>query len=788
MRLPATATPGMDAHPNQQKRPVLQPRRYGGGTLRRAAEYGLGLLEANEELQMQVATLKIQLETETEELSVERDMWQRRSDHALQEVAQWKRKFARVEEEKTDLAEEFEQFVDRCECRAPDTTTADAATSIPASVTSSGRRRQKRSNEAELTSLRQWKEVAEQQQQEALECEVLAAQSEVSYRKKMEEERAATQRAMNELKREKDQLRKAAHKHEEEMRALKKQLRIAEETRDDAQLHSNELSEEILSSESRCKRLQRELELLEHVSYFSQAIVDRDDEESDEDDEVVVEESNLETLVVSEKPEVKNIAANVDGSENDTETPAMPSPLRIKRRRSFLVATATPYSPFPTTTVSEDGTRVQASESEMETHKKLHHYFHLTALSIIHENNLLERCFNSSSRLTIDMWYREIIAKEVPFLTWHSWLINRISEVAASVQDDDEVPQPPTSTSKASSFSGAFHGFSMRKTSACSDATPPKNMLPSPPTVSSSPVSSPVARVPFTVARAFFRLLRKNTHAGSGSTSVGGSPAVTGTAHPNGSIHNAKYSDDELGILPLGCCRENGTMISRAKFLSTETLGHASTIDDDAFLVEVLEILNRFDPESPLPAIVDGESRSGEGDLLRAVIQDQEDNQHSTSTTPRVTIQGQDEESSARYTDNPNEHGPAVASSTEKQTRGNRRGRMYMREKLIQLRSVVQKMESYLETLRSPRLGGFAGIRAELSTMDEYKSSEINVHASEAKVWRTIAMDQFHARRMAEQQNAQLREALATQVRLSKQLKTLLESQQPHQDTLGGGS
>ncbi|KAG6574595.1 26S proteasome non-ATPase regulatory subunit 10 [Phytophthora cinnamomi] len=575
MRLPATATPGMDAHPNQQKRQSSSPEdteeelyvgedglisvspmddksrldklklllEHREQELRQAAEYGLGLLEANEELQMQVATLKIQLETETEELSVERDMWQRRSDHALQEVAQWKRKFARVEEEKTDLAEEFEQFVDRCECRAPDTTTADAATSIPASVTSSGRRYShhldtiaqlqtelqelqatERSNEAELTSLRQWKEVAEQQQQEALECEVLAAQSEVSYRKKMEEERAATQRAMNELKREKDQLRKAAHKHEEEMRALKKQLRIAEETRDDAQLHSNELSEEILSSESRCKRLQRELELLEHVSYFSQAIVDRDDEESDEDDEVVVEESNLETLVVSEKPEVKNIAANVDGSENDTETPAMPSPLRIKRRRSFLVATATPYSPFPTTTVSEDGTRVQASESEMETHKKLHHYFHLTALSIIHENNLLERCFNSSSRLTIDMWYREIIAKEVPFLTWHSWLINRISEVAASVQDDDEVPQPPTSTSKASSFSGAFHGFSMRKTSACSDATPPKNMLPSPPTVSSSPVSSPVARVPFTVARAFFRLLRKNTHAGSGSTSVGGSP------------------------------------------------------------------------------------------------------------------------------------------------------------------------------------------------------------------------------------------------------------------------
>lgn len=508
---------------------------YYSQELRQAAEYGLGLLEANEELQMQVATLKIQLETETEELSVDRDTWQRRTEHAQQETAQWKRKFARVEEENTDLAEEFEQFVDRCECRELDTGAATAAT-----ITSSERRYShhldtiaqlqtelqelqsaERSNEAELTSLRQWKEVAELQQQEALECEVLAAQSEVSYGKKMEQERAATQRAMGKLKNEKDLLRKAAQQREEEMRALKKQLRIAEEVRDDAQVHSHELSEQLLSSGSRCKRLQRELELLEHVSYFSQAIVDRDDEESDEDDEIV-EEKDLQTVAVSDL-QVKNV--DTKSAANDTENMAMPSLLRIKRRRSFLVETATPYSPFPTITVAEDGTRVQVSESELMTHKKLHHYFHLTALSIIHENNLHERCFNSSSRLTIDMWYREIIVKEVPFLMWHSWLINRISEVAASVQDEDYVPQPPTSSSKDSSFGKAFHGFSLRKFSGSGDTESAKNSLPSPPTVSSSPASSPVARVPFTVARAFFRLLRKSTHARAGTSSVNGSSA-----------------------------------------------------------------------------------------------------------------------------------------------------------------------------------------------------------------------------------------------------------------------
>ncbi|GMF11827.1 unnamed protein product [Phytophthora lilii] len=501
--------------------------------LEQRERYGLGLLEANEELQMQVATLKIQLETETEELSVERDMWQRRSEHALQEVAQWKRKFARVEEEKADLAEEFEQFVDRCECRGPDTGVATVST------TSSGRRYShhldtiaqlqtelqvlqaaERSNEAELTCLRQWKEVAEQQQQEAQECEKLAAKSDISYRKKMEAERVATQHTLKELKSDKDQLRKVAQKCEEEIRVLKKQLQSAEEARDDAQVRSNELSEELLSSESRCKRLQRELELLEHVSYFSQAIVDHDDEESDEDDEIA-EDKEIKVSVVVEK---SIVSTNSSGSARETENPALPSPLRIKRRRSFLVANAIPYSPFPTTTVAEDGTRVQVSESEMETHKKLHHYFHLTALSIINENNLHERCFNSSSRLTIDMWYREIIAKEVPFLSWHSWLINRISEVAASVQDENDVARPPTSSSKGSGIGGAFHGFSLRKSSGSGDTTSSKNLLHSPPTVSSSPASSPVARVPFTVARAFFRLLRKSTHAAADSSPVRGSP------------------------------------------------------------------------------------------------------------------------------------------------------------------------------------------------------------------------------------------------------------------------
>ncbi|GMF39520.1 unnamed protein product [Phytophthora fragariaefolia] len=49
---------------------------------------------------------------------------------------------------------------------------------------------------------------------------------------------------------------------------------------------------------------------------------------------------------------------------------------------------------------------------------------------------------------------------------------------------------------------------------------------------------------------------------------------------------------------------------------------------------------------------------------------------------------------------------------------------------------------------------------------------------TEPEVWRTIAMHQFYARRRAEQQNTRLRDALEAQIRLSQQLKALLQSQQ----------
>uniref|UniRef100_M4BZD7 Uncharacterized protein n=1 Tax=Hyaloperonospora arabidopsidis (strain Emoy2) TaxID=559515 RepID=M4BZD7_HYAAE len=515
-----------------------------GQELRQAAEYGLGLLEANGELQMQVATLRIQLETGMDELSVDRDTWQRRTERAQQETAQWKRKFSHAEEEKIELSEEFERLLRRCKChqRITEDVMKDTVTSgertCPDHLDLIAQLKKElqsvqalqRLKEAELTSLWQWKEneEAKQQQQEALACEVTAAQMEVSNVMKMKQELADTQRAMSVLAHEKDALRESAEKHDEDMHALKKHLRNAEAGRDDAEILSNELTEKLLSFESRCTRLQRELELLQHVSYFSQAVVDRDDEESDEGD-AIDGVKDPQTTVVPDMDQVESIVTTDAAGElekidtmnvaGDLENRDVLSVIRITRKRSGLVEAGTPRMLYPTT----EGSHVQAPESERETNAKLHHYFHLTALSIIHENSLHERCFYSSSRLTIDMWYREVIAKEVPFLLWHSWLINRIGEVAMLVQDEGGVAQEPTPAS--SSARGAFFRFSLRKRGGSGCEKSMNGPAASPASVSSSSPSSPVARVPFAVARAFFRLLRKRTHTGADPSPVIGSPA-----------------------------------------------------------------------------------------------------------------------------------------------------------------------------------------------------------------------------------------------------------------------
>jgi hypothetical protein len=125
-------------------------------------------------------------------------------------------------------------------------------------------------------------------------------------------------------------------------------------------------------------------------------------------------------------------------------------------------------------------------------------------------------------------------------------------------------------------------------------------------------------------------------------------------------------------------------------------------------------------------------------------------------------------------------NGPIIGTNrATPRSRGQGGGRTRMREQLIQLRAVVQKM------LRSPRSSRFSGQTEDSDAVpgnenDSSLGNEAGGSTDEAAAWRKIAIQQFHARRHAEQQNAELRESLATQMQLSKQVENLLQGQQPH--------
>ncbi|GMF39519.1 unnamed protein product [Phytophthora fragariaefolia] len=231
-----------------------------------------------------------------------------------------------------------------------------------------------------------------------------------------------------------------------------------------------------------------------------------------------------------------------------------------------------------------------------------------------------------------------------------------------------------------------------------------------------------------------------------------------------------------------------------------------SIVDDEELMEEALAILDSVDIErlgasALVPTRTLPEPRAGQHatatdeDLLKTAIQavhaaypqhgqQQLNNSKSPNQQQKTATTNQDERGSAR----PALHVSTAAASTgniKPVSRRNSGGRTRMREQLIQLRSVVQKMENHLETLRSPRSPRFIDTTDKSDVVlvtDENDSTRINGKTSEtdisddAAVWRNIAMQQFHARRKAEQQNVELRESLEAQIQLSKQVESLLQA------------
>ncbi|EGZ22729.1 hypothetical protein PHYSODRAFT_299877 [Phytophthora sojae] len=241
-----------------------------------------------------------------------------------------------------------------------------------------------------------------------------------------------------------------------------------------------------------------------------------------------------------------------------------------------------------------------------------------------------------------------------------------------------------------------------------------------------------------------------------------------------------------------------------------------SIVNDEELMDEALAILDSVDIErlgasAPEPALTlpeeEATQQDAADDLLKTAIQavhaaypehgEPHDNfkSHSKSFESKSRVPEQPDKAATTCQDGNNQQEADGGSSLPMPVRGPLRiyttvvekqaprprsggGRTRMREQLIQLRSVVQKMEHHLETLRSPRSPRFTEFLEDNEADEKGSKRAADDISGDAAVWRNIAMQQFHARRKAEKQNAELRESLEAQIQLSKQVEDLIQAHQ----------
>ncbi|KAK1941179.1 hypothetical protein P3T76_007045 [Phytophthora citrophthora] len=186
----------------------------------------------------------------------------------------------------------------------------------------------------------------------------------------------------------------------------------------------------------------------------------------------------------------------------------------------------------------------------------------------------------------------------------------------------------------------------------------------------------------------------------------------------------------------------------------------ASAIVDDGFLNEALAILDSLaDDHFSLKLEEDSDVTAvAVGDFLDAAIETLNGDGYPEDTLKLATAHGKPTSQPGNQCKGNILLNADAASATQPQGRR----RIRMREQLIQLRSVVKKMETHLETLKRP---------------DSSRSEGDMQSEKETLTWRNIALEQFQARREAEFQNAQLRDNLLASIQLSERVKNLLNLQ-----------
>jgi hypothetical protein len=467
-----------------------------------AAEYGLSLLESNEELHLEIESLKIQHEAETAELAADRDLYRRRHELALHEIDSWRSESKRLEEGKYQLSAELEALASRCECRKD-------GSNRPAF-----QRQQQRINElemavAELTAsdvantalisaLKEWKAVHETQQKEKASIAFQETTSEKLYLEKLEQDKSRLKQRVETLQSDKRRLEELLAESEDTLKVARTEI---DELYSKVQSKEREMhaqAELLLTAESKCGRLERERAIMEQVANLPVAVFDRDDDNDDDEDDDEDYDAPHATYSMKVEYDDEQTRNSEDPSDEEEWFTQKRTGSSSSARHGAMTPVGSKRSHAPV--AANNQRAVPATPSSQATNQKLHHYFHLTALSIIHENNLHERCFDSSSRATVDTWYQEVQDQGVQFLEWHAWLISRIGKVAAAMQKEEQaLERSMASRSNSGKTSGSsnspFRAFMRMRENSKAQEPPPHlyGYAPSPPPPPTPRVSSSVA-------------------------------------------------------------------------------------------------------------------------------------------------------------------------------------------------------------------------------------------------------------------------------------------------------
>ena len=78
---------------------------------------------------------------------------------------------------------------------------------------------------------------------------------------------------------------------------------------------------------------------------------------------------------------------------------------------------------------------------EAASFDRLQNFFNLTALGIVLEMHAEEYYLDTSSRKMFEIWFQQVLASDLPFQKWASWLTHRISNHMVATSPSSNSPR-----------------------------------------------------------------------------------------------------------------------------------------------------------------------------------------------------------------------------------------------------------------------------------------------------------------------------------------------------------